>query len=338
LRVVQILGGAENGGLEKHTIELTHALKKQGIDVSVVAHKKFEKDFENINFIELDLSKARNNPFTLYKLQKILNEEKFDIIHTQANKATDMVIKLKPFLNSKIVSTLHNYKKNIKSFEKADFVITVSDRIGEKLQTKNKITIYNGIQTENIKTIDLHKKLNIESNKFIVSSVGRFVKVKNFDVLIKSIKDIDVHLVLVGDGKKRDELSNLVKTLDMEKKITFTGMLNKTETLETIKSSNIFVITSDREGFPYTFVEALFCKTPIISTDVSDIKKIIREEHIVPFNSPEILSVKINNAKENYEKITKKFKKVFSYAQEEFSIKNMTLKNINIYKKVLNDV
>jgi len=98
LRVVQILGGAEEGGLEKHTIELSYSLAKRGIDISIIAHKKFREDFKGLNFIECDLSKSRNNPFVLYKLYKILKNESFDIIHTQANKATDMVMKLKSFL------------------------------------------------------------------------------------------------------------------------------------------------------------------------------------------------------------------------------------------------
>jgi len=333
LRVAQVLGGSEDGGLEKHTIELTHALKKQSIDVSVIAHKKFKKDFENINFIELDLSKTRNNPFILYRLQKILNKGEFDIIHTQANKATDMVIKLKPFLNSKIISTLHGYKKNTKSFEKADFVITVSDKIGEKLKTKNKTTIYNGIQTENIKTIDLNKKFNIENDKFIVSSVGRFVKVKNFDILIKSIKDIDVHLVLVGDGEEKDSLEKLARELGLEERVTFCGSLNQIETQEIIKSSDLIAITSQREGFSYVFAEALLLKTPLISTDVADIKKFITEKYIA--KDIETISKKIGYIKKNYTLVSKEFKEMHKKVKEDFSINNMTQKTIDVYKKVL---
>ena len=107
MKICQVLAGIEDGGLEKHTIELSKQLVNRGFDVTVIAHKDFESFFGNINFIPLDLSKSRNNFFILFKLFKILKKGNFDIIHTQANKATSMVVKLKPFIDSKIIATLH---------------------------------------------------------------------------------------------------------------------------------------------------------------------------------------------------------------------------------------
>ena len=334
MRVVQVLGGSEDGGLEKHVIDLTHFLKRSNIDISVIAHKKFKKDFSGVKFIELDLSKGRNNPFILCKLYKILKRENFDIIHTQANKATDMVIRLKPFLKAKIVSTLHSYKKNIKSFEKADFVITVSDKIGKKLKNKNKITIYNGINFTEVNRVDLHEKYNIPKDKFIICSVGRFVEVKRFDILLKSIKDIDVHLMLVGDGEKRENLELLVKKLSLKEKVTFTGYISQKETKEIIASSKLFVMTSLKEGFPYTFVESMFCKTPFISTDVSDIKKFIPEEFIVKLDTKDIAD-KIESFYKSYKENFSKFKPIFENAKDRFSIDNMINKTVKVYERVL---
>ncbi len=335
MKIVQVLGGAEDGGLEKHVIELTHSLKQLDIDISVIAHKKFKKDFNGVNFIELDLSKGRKNPFILYKLYRILKQENFDIIHTQANKATDMVVLFKPFLKAKIVSTLHSYKKNIKSFDKSDFVITVSDKIGEKLTNKNVSTIYNGINFTETGKINLHKKYNIPKDKFITCSIGRLVGVKRFDVLLKSIKNIDIHLILVGDGEKRRELEALIRKLELENKVTLTKYLNPKEAKEIIASSKLFVMTSEKEGFPYTFIESLLCKTPFISTNVSDIKKIIGKKFIVPFQNTKKLEEKIDYIKSNYDTIMKDFKPSFEFAKNEFTKENMTLRTIDIYKKVM---
>ena len=46
-------------------------------------------------------------------------------------------------------------------------------------------------------------------------------------------------------------------------------------------------MTSDNEGFPYTFVESMFCKTPFISTPVSDMPKILNKDYIIEFNNVE---------------------------------------------------
>jgi glycosyltransferase involved in cell wall biosynthesis len=331
LRVVQVLGGAEDGGLEKHTIELAHSLRKKGVDVSVIAHKKFKNDFGDLNFIECDLSRGRNNPLALFQLYKILKQNSFDIIHAQANKATDMVIKLKPFLNSKIVSTLHSCKKNTSSFEKSDFVITVSDKIGEHLKTKNRKTVYNGIDMQNIQKIDLYKKFNIPKESFIVCSVGRFVKAKRFDILINAFKLLNshFHLILIGCGD--DELEKKAK---QENNITVTGCIDNIRTKEILKSSNLCAISSHREGFSYVFAESLMLETPLVSTDVADIKKFIPNKFIAKLKAKDIAN-KIESFYSKKEKNLALYKDIFSLAKEKFSIDDMTNNTLKIYKKVL---
>lgn len=337
MKICQVLAGNEDGGLEKHTIELSKQLANRGFDITVIAHKDFEESFENIKFIPLDLSKSRNNFFILFKLYKILKKENFDIIHTQANKATSMVTKIKSFINSKIVSTLHNYKKNLLAFEKSDFVITVSDNIGKDLKTKNRVTIYNGIafnSDENLK-IDLYSKYNIEKDKFIICSVARLTKVKRFELILAAIKNLDLHLILVGSGDEEKSLKNEVARLDIKNKVTFTGNLANAEVKKIVSSSSLFVMSSDNEGFPYTFVETMFCKTPFISTPVSDMEKLLGAKYTVPFSNIEKLSNKIEFIKDNYAEVISDFQEKFDYAQNKFTIENMLNETVEVYKEVL---
>lgn len=340
MKVCQILAGSGVGGLEKHTMELSHELQKTGIDVTVIAHKDFANDLRNIRFIPLDLTKGRNNILILFKLYKILKNEQFDIIHTQANKATAMVVKLKPFLNSKIVSTIHNVKSNVFQFKKSDYVITVSDKIGEQLDIKNKKTIYNGIKLfdHNKYKINLHNKYNINKGDFIICSVARFAKVKRFDILLKALQSLqNVHLILVGSGKEEEFLKNLAIDLGIEKKVTFTGFLNIDSVRKIMASSDLFVLTSDHEGFGYTYIESLFANLPVVSTDVADIKNTIGAFNIIPFNDPISLANKIEYFKNNYEEVLENFSDIFSTAKKKFLIENMLSETLNVYKKLLKD-
>lgn len=318
MKICQVLAGNEDGGLEKHTIELSHELQKEGLDITVIAHKKFADAFTNIHFIPLDLSKGRHNLVILFKLYQIFKKEKFNIIHTQANKATAMVIKLKPFLQSKIVSTLHNYKKNLNPFYHADFVITVSDKIGEKLQIPNKVTIYNGLNfhKRDDLQIDLHQKYGIDQNKFIICTVARLTRAKRFDILLNALKGTDVHLVLVGGGEDEEDLKQLAKDLYIEDDVTFTGNLDNHEVQQIIFSSKLFVMTSDNEGFPYTFIETMFCNTPFLSTPVSDIEKIIGKKYIVPFGDAEKVSAQIDFIKNNYKEVLKEYQKILVFQKK----------------------
>lgn len=338
MKVCQILAGSGAGGLEKHTIELSYELQKAGIDVTVIAHKDFAGNLKNIRFIPLDLTKGRNNILILFKLYKVLKKEQFDIIHTQANKATAMVVKLKPLLKTKIVSTLHNVKSNLSPFTKSDYVITVSDKIGEQLNIKNKKTIYNGIKLfdHHKYKINLHNKYNINKGDFILCSVARFTKVKRFDILLKALQGLqNVHLVLVGSGKEEDFLKKLAFDLGIEKKVTFTGFLNSDSVREIMASSDLFVLTSDHEGFGYTYIESLFANLPIISTDVADIKNTIGEFNIIPFNDPISLAHKIEYVKNNYEDVLENFSDIFSLAKKKFLIENMLIETLNVYEKLL---
>lgn len=336
MRVCQILAGDEEGGLEKHTIELSYALQKSGINVTVIAHEKFKDDFKCIRFIPIDLSRGRNNIFTLFRIYRVLKKENFDLIHTQANKATAMIAKLKHFLSIKLVSTLHSYKKNIRPFYHADYVITVSTKIGEKLHMKNKTTIYNGLNLEENDYVDLYKKYDIPKEKFIICSVGRLSEVKRFDILISSLTYLEgIHLILVGEGREEKNLISLAKSLNVSEKVTFTGVLGNKKAKEIMKSSQLFVLTSDKEGFPYVLVETLFNDTPILSTNVSDIEHIIGTKYIVPFNNEKALASKILEIRDDYAQIINEFEPIFKRAKEEFTLSAMTQKTIETYQKVL---
>ena len=336
MKICQVLAGAEDGGLEKHTIELTHELVKQGVDVTVIAHEKYIDDFRGIPFIALDLTKGRNNLLILWKLYRILKKEQFDIVHTQANKATAMIIRLQLFLTSKIVATLHNYKKNLKPFLKADAVITVSDRIGEKINSPHKFTVYNGIKIKNESAIDVYETFHVPRDKFIICSVGRLVEAKGFDLLIESIPymEEDIEVLLIGDGPLRKELEKLVKKLKVVDRIKFVGNIENVLTKSIIKSSDLLVVSSRREGFSYVFAESLLLDTPIVSTDVADIKKFITEEYIVPFDA-KILAESINKFKRKYPQNISEYQTIFEKAKKTFTVENMAAQTRTVYEKVL---
>jgi glycosyltransferase involved in cell wall biosynthesis len=336
MRVCQVLAGAEDGGLEKHTIELSSALKRQGVDVTVIAHEKYKKDFINVRFIAMDLTKSRNNLFILLQLYLVLRSKNFDIIHVQANKAASMLARLKPFLGIKVVATLHNYKKHLRPFYKMDHVITVSDRIGKNLHVTNKTTIYNGIEIEEIGNIDLHKTFKIPVECFIVCSIGRLVEAKGFDLLIKSLQYLDknIYLLLIGDGPELRKLQNLISSLKLKSKIKFLGNLENKQTKQILSSSDLCVISSRREGFSYVFAESLLLDTPIVSTDVADIKKFIPTQCIVPFDSQEV-GKKIDYFFQNKSSCLDNYDNVFQQAKKVFTVENMASQTIRVYQKVL---
>jgi len=334
MKIIQILGGNEDGGLEKHVIELSKALVDRGLDVTVIAHPQFKNDFQSVNFIPLDLSKSRYNLFILYKLYKILTKESFDLIHSHANKATSMIATLKPFIKIPTIATLHGLKKRLTAFERMDYVITVSNSIGKRLKTVKKQIIYNGISADKYLALSNTRQVKNKTD-FQVCTVARLVKVKKIEILIKAFVNIDGKLFIVGDGPEKQSLLELAKKLNIKEKVFFTGSLALKEVSRVLKNSHLFVMTSQNEGFPYTFAEAMFHDLPFVSTPVSDIEKFIGKKYIIPHNSHEELAKKINYIQSNYNTVVNDFKPIFSKAQSVLSVDFMTDETIKVYNKLL---
>ena len=333
MKIAQIFGGNEDGGLEKHVIELSKSLSDRDLDVTVIAHPCYKEHIEPVKLIALDLTKGRYNLLALLDLYKIINSNNFDIVHAHANKAVFMIATLKYFLKIPTIATLHSYKKKLWAFEKMDFAITVSDAIGKRLKNNNKQTIYNGIKPEQYKgNANSSTTKNIEN--FTVCTIGRLVKVKQIEILIMAFKNLNAKLIIVGDGPEKKHLQKLAKSLSILDKITFTGNLPSDNVSSVLLNSHLFAMTSEKEGFPYTFIEAMFHNLPFVSTPVSDIEKFIGSDFIVPHNSPEELAKKIRYVQNNYNDVLSKFNPIFKNTQSILTLDHMTNETIKIYQKL----
>ncbi|MFA9558193.1 glycosyltransferase family 4 protein [Evansella sp. AB-rgal1] len=146
------------------------------------------------------------------------------------------------------------------------------------LEERNITVIHPGIHKKKAATINaqsLISKFMLEDRKVIIT-VGRLVKRKGHDLVIKSLREIikitpNVKYVICGDGPEEENLKLLVKDLDLEDYVVFTGSISR-EDLETIYSiADLFIMlnrelteTGDVEGYGIVFLEAGMYKLPVI--------------------------------------------------------------------------
>lgn len=334
MRICQILAGDEEGGLEKHFEELCNRLVSCH-EIHVIAHEKYRKRFDpKIIFHALDLSKGRRNLVILYKLRKIINDIHPDILHAHANKAVGMIVSIKHFLHPsiKIIATLHSKKRNLKGFERFDHVIGVSHEVLKDLKNPHQSVIYNGIELTHIEKDPKYLSQFGIKDEFVISAVGRLEKVKNFPLLIRAIKDLDVKLIIVGEGSEAESLKHLVKELGIEDKVVFTGF--REDVLNIIVNSDICAISSEREGFSYVMAEALLLSIPVVSTDVGDMKKILPNAFVVPVNDEKNLTDTLRFMQKNYQSVLEKYEQSFHFAAEHFTLDAMVKQVLNSYDKV----
>lgn len=203
-------------------------------------------------------------------------------------------------------------------------IITVSGSYTKKFLEglgikKGKIFILPHIVDSRFKPIDKVKKYDIVL-------VGRLAAVKHVEILIKSInllksKCKDVNVAIVGDGECKTKLENLTRKLDLTKNIFFVGY--QSDVWEWYNKGKISILTSEREGFPYSVIEALSCGLPVISSNCGDVSDVLKQgyngfvidnyqdyknfaESIQKLiNSPEMLLKYSNNAMKSVRHLTK---------------------------------
>lgn len=148
-------------------------------------------------------------------------------------------------------------------------IISISDHTTKKLKKelnckKEITTISIGVDLDNI------KKIKPSDTKSDVVYVGRLLSHKNVNVLIKSIAGLKKELpkikcLIIGDGPEREKLESLSNDLGLTQNIKFLGFVKEIdEVYALMKSSNVFVLPSTREGFGIVVIEANACGLPVI--------------------------------------------------------------------------
>jgi len=105
-------------------------------------------------------------------------------------------------------------------------------------------------------------------DKKVVLAVGRLDRIKGFDLLIKSWKDVsekypEWRLKIVGEGEERKKLEKLIHQLSLEGYVELVGA--KEDVKSFYLSSSIYVMSSREEGMPMVLVEAMECGLPIVA-------------------------------------------------------------------------
>lgn len=197
------------------------------------------------------------------------------------------------------------------------------------------ITVHNGMPDVSEGNIADHSP----SKEVSIIMVARFDHQKDQAQLVKATHKIpNIHLHFVGDGPLRESVEELAKNLNMEDKITFWGEVDTVP--ELLGNADIFVLTSNWEGFPCSTLEAMRAGLPTIVSDVGGSAEAI-EEGVTGYAIEEgnieqlhkILKVLVNNPakrKTMGEAARKRYKQLYSFD-------TMYKKNLQVYSSLINE-
>lgn len=358
------------GGAEKVTITLADLLYKEGFDVFIIVKNNTgilnNTIPEYIKIIDLNISnstKILRNIVNVLKLIQIFNKNEFKCIISVTrgmNLIASIARRLSNKTNIPLIGTIHNsvsqekidYPK-IKNYltKKLDSqfskIIVVSEDARKeyvkltKVDPNKTITIYNPVVSSDIinksENPCTHPWLKADRDFKTLITAGRLTYQKNqkvlLEMLLKIKNEVDVRLIILGEGELRKELELFCKTNNIEKIVDFVGFVENPYCY--FKNADAFILSSRYEGLPTVLIEALACGCNIVSTDCPTGPREILDENKYGFlcklNDCDDLLLKTKSCLEN--PIAKS--KLTNHSLE-YSIEKSKAKYVRLMRDVIN--
>ena len=299
------------GGSGIVATELGKALSKKGHEIHFITYSEPVRLGElrkNIFYHEVRTSDYPLFKFTPYeqvltsKLVDVVKFERLDLLHVHyaiphasAAYMAQQILKDQG-VEIPFVTTLHGTDITLvgkdPSFEPViNFSINKSNRVTavsknlkketfELFDIKNKIEVIPNficLKEYKLDNNDYYKKRFAPKNEKVICHVSNFRKVKRIEDVIIAFegisKEIDVKLLLVGDGPERARLEQISRNSKFSKNIFFLGSLKSTK--EVLNISDLFILPSSKESFGLSALEAMACGVPVIASDSGGIPEVI---------------------------------------------------------------
>lgn len=351
----------EKGGIAKILIKLINFLLKRNFKIKLYSQNVSKNNFlhsKKLTIINLNKIKKINKSYlqrfflTFHIAKKlyldIQKENEKAIIVSMQDHIMSIIVSIftkkrilirnseeiygaTKFSDNKIIAkSVLLIKKILYQYADTIIVNSTSSRNSMKsiINDKKKVKLIFNPYLEKI--LPYYKKR--KGKDFLILSAGRLTKQKNFEMLIETVKKLKkdgffIQLIIIGSGPEGKKLNEMIKNFDYIK-------LNKwSKKLKFFFSNaNLFILPSFYEGSPNILLDAANNNVPILSSNCSGAKDILKnnKKYIFEINNLNQLKKKIIDVILNYKDAIKKTK------INKINIKKFTSKNLNLYLKEIN--
>jgi glycosyltransferase involved in cell wall biosynthesis len=161
--------------------------------------------------------------------------------------------------------------------------------------------IYNGLDLEEF------RYRAPSSRPPVILAIGRLVEKKGFDDLLEACailgqKHRQFRCRIIGAGPRRDALQARIEQLGLQARVELAGPRPQSQVIHEIHHAAVLAAPcivgsdGDRDGLPNVIQEALALGTPVVSTDVTGIPEVVRNDETglqVPQHEPAALALAI---------------------------------------------
>ena len=291
MKILHVITSLSTGGAEHLMVDLLPRLRDLGNEVEIAVFCSKKTSF----YHQLEAAGIKIHGFSetegvysykhISRLKKLMKD--FDVVHTH-NTACQMFAALGKTKRNILITTEHSTstrRRNYRIFhlidrwmyKQYDKIICIAEPSEKSLrkyigESYPITTILNGIDVSRFasaKAIDL----GIPDCK-IITMVAGFRYEKDQPTVIRSLTHLPeyYHLALVGDGDKRSELESLILELDLKERVHLLGVRNDVSNI--LKSSDVIVMSSHREGLSLSNVEGMSSGKPFVASDVEGLREV----------------------------------------------------------------
>lgn len=150
--------------------------------------------------------------------------------------------------------------------------------------------IFNGVDTENFapraSVAPLRSAWNLATDAIVCAYAGRLVGWKGLEYVVRALADPllrerNIYFVVAGDGPAQASLQHLARTLHIDNRIRWLGVLPHAQLADFYAAIDIGVFPSiGDEAFGITIAEAMSCGKPVVASYIGGIPEVIgNEEH-----------------------------------------------------------
>lgn len=283
------------GGGETYPLYLANELHRQGCNVTLIDFNRegYEENCRKLLNTSVPLVRMRNAGELILNIKKL----SIDVIHTHHGSVDEIAGKL---LNScgnpcKHIITLHGMYEAIADQDLRHLFDVVGKSCScffyiadknllpfKRYNLLGKIKyqkIDNGLPKIPVNAIS-RESLGIEKESFVLCLVSRGIAEKGWFEGIEAVKlanqksTCPIHLIIVGDGKIRNELEKNSPNF-----IHFVG--NQSNVRDYFATSDIGFLPTRfaGESYPLVVIEALMCGKPVLATDIAEVKHQLTDEN-----------------------------------------------------------
>lgn len=268
---------------------MSTALKAEGCDVVVVSNKASEllhrakaNGLETKGFSISNLSFL--NPILLLKVYWFFKRQKFDVVVMNFSKDLKVAAPMsklagvaKRVYRRGSAIPIKNTAINRYLFSKClTHVIANSESTKATILQNNKNlfpaekiqVLYNGISFNGFEPLQQAS----EHNPIVIGTLGRLEGQKRHDILVEIAlllkeQNLPFKLLIGGEGRLRADIEQQINSLNLSNNVVLKGFVN--DTAKFLEQIDIFVLTSEWEGFGYVLAEAMRSSKPIVAFDTS---------------------------------------------------------------------